>query len=296
MTARYCLLDGVACIAVHGADAQSYLQAQLSQDVAALDATRAPLAGWHDPRGRVRALFRVLRWPERWVLLTPRDLLGGVLSGLRQYVLRAAVVLEPADDLAAAAVVDGDEWLASRGLAPAAPDSAVEQDGLRWVRQGAGLTQVVGLRSRLAILAAELQNAPADVAAVGEIRLGLPQVTSATADRFVAQMLNLDLLNAIAYNKGCYPGQEIIARVRNLGSVKRRMRRYSASGSALPAAGAEVFAADGTAVGEVVRAARSARRVELLAVVEHEFADRKLSVAPDLHLTREALPYEVPAR
>ena len=295
MTARFSLLDGVACIAVHGADARTFLHAQLSQDMTA--ATRATLAGWHDPRGRVRALFRVLHLPERSVLLTPRDQLATVLPRLRMYVLRAAVVLETADDLQVAAVVNGDDWLEARGLpAEWPPNTVAEHGGLHWIRVGTGCAQAVGPRAQMTALGAALDRAPAELAELAEIRLGVPTVAHAVADRFVAQMLNLDLLDAISFNKGCYPGQEIIARVHNLGSVKRRMRRYSAPGSFVPSPGAQVQRADGMAVGEVVRAARDADRIELLAVVEHEAAAGALTIAPNLSLTLEPLPYDVPAR
>ena len=95
-------------------------------------------------------------------------------------------------------------------------------------------------------------------AALAEIRLGIPAITPAVAERFVAQMLNLDELGAVSFDKGCYPGQEVIARVHNLGGVKRRARRYAAP-AAPPAPGAPVLAADAQ-VGEVVAQRRGASR------------------------------------
>ncbi len=113
-------------------------------------------------------------------------------------------------------------------------------------------------------------RAPASAdALLAEIRLGLPSIGAPVVEHFVAQMLNLDLLDAVSFDKGCYPGQEVIARVRHLGSVKRRMRRYACDAETPPAPGAAVVTADGANVGEVVRAERAERGSELLAVVEH---------------------------
>jgi folate-binding protein YgfZ len=297
MTACISSLPDVACIAVRGADARQYLHAQLTQDVASLGAARAPLAGWLDPRGRARALFRVVPLAEGCLLLTPRDTLAALVPRLRMYVLRAAVAVDAADDSAVAAVLDGGDWLAARGLAASAPrDAVAEHGGVRFVRVSADYALAVGPRALLAALGESAATAPTGAAELAEIGLGLPAVTMGVAERYVAQMLNLDCLDAIAFDKGCYPGQEIVARVHNLGSVKRRMRRYSVGGAAAPAPGAEIVSADGAAVGEVVRVAGDARRIELLAVVEHDAAATPLRAAPGLALTLEPLPYAVPAR
>ena len=87
---------------------------------------------------------------------------------------------------------------------------------------------VAGAPAALESLTAGLDDASSGEAARAEIALGIPAITPALADRFVAQMLNLDELGAVSFDKGCYPGQEIIARVHNLGGVKRRARRYAA--------------------------------------------------------------------
>jgi folate-binding protein YgfZ len=159
---------------------------------------------------------------------------------------------------------------------------------------GAGYWQVLGARSAVESAAPELQRSPPAAAALAEIRLGLPAVTPALADRFVAQMLNLDALGAIAFDKGCYPGQEIVARVHNLGDVKRRVRRYAAAGPP-PAVGAAVTTQRGEVAGEVVRSAPSGAGCEALAVVEHAAADDPLAVA-GMPLRELPLPFAVPRR
>src|SRR5690606_30994515 len=107
-------------------------------------------------------------------------------------------------------------------------------------------------------------EAQAELAAV---RAGLPAIGARLAGEYVAQMLNLDVLGAISFTKGCYPGQEIVARAHHLGAVKRRMRRYAAAGAPVPAPGDPIVDAAGAHRGEVIRASRADGGVELLAVV-----------------------------
>jgi hypothetical protein len=287
------LLTESTCIEVRGADAGRFLHAQLSQTIDFRAATTAPLAGWLDPRGRVRALLRVWPQPDGWLLATPRDGVDDLLKRLRMFVLRSAVTLRVADDVAMAALIDATpEWLAAQGLAPAAAPGAVSARGeLYWLCVGAGYWQVLGPRAAVAAL--EPQNTPA-AAALAEIRLGLPAITPPLVDRFVAQMLNLDALGATAFDKGCYPGQEVVARVHNLGDVKRRVHRYSMT-AAPPAIGTAVTAPDGNAVGEVVRSAPTAEGCELLAVVDHAAADGPLAIA-GATLRELPLPFAVPRR
>jgi len=295
MTPRYCPTPSYGCIEVRGADAASFLHGQLSRAVDALDGAEAPLAGWHDPRGRVRALLRVVRRGDRWLLVTQSDVVTATARRLAMFVLRAAVTIAPASDVAVAALLGGDgAWLAAQGLGDGALANGVVSLGeLAFVRLGPTLRQVIGPRAALDRFAAQLAHAPENDAQLAEIRLGLPAVGALVVEHFVAQMLNLDLLDAVSFDKGCYPGQEVIARVRHLGSVKRRMRRYGCEAATPPAAGSAVANPDGVDVGEVVRAARADAGVEVLAVVDHLAAAATLTVA-GAPLRDLPLPYAIP--
>ena len=293
MALQHAVLHDYACLEARGADAARFLHAQLSRAVADLPPTHAPLAGWADARGRVRALLRVCPLPERWLLLTPRDGADELLKKLRLFVLRSKVTLERAADVGVTALLgDADAWLAQLGVATdTLPNRLVRRDEVAFVRVGSAYWQLLGTPAALARLAAGLDTTPEAAAALAEIGLGLPSITPAVADRFVAQMLNLDELGAVSFDKGCYPGQEIIARVHNLGGVKRRARRYAAA-TAPPALGAPVHSAD-VQVGEIVRSAATESGCELLAVVEHAAASAALTCggAP---LRELPLPFAVP--
>jgi len=295
MTARYCLLPALGCIEVRGADGAAFLHGQLSRTVDSLDGTLAPLAGWHDARGRLRALLRVLRLADRWLLLTARDLVPSTASRLRMFVLRAKVELTASDDWHGAALVDADDaWLARHGLPSTAPPGSVTTRGaLHWIRIGTDLWHAVGEHAAIDGFEPELPRAPAEEAALAEIRLGIPAIGAPLVERFVPQMLNLDRLDALSFDKGCYPGQEVIARVHHLGSVKRRMRRYACASSAPPSPGSAVEDGAGNAVGEVVRAAGAGTGVELLAVVDNGAAGGVLR-AGGIEMRELPLPYSVP--
>jgi len=265
-----CPLPDLAAIAVSGPDAEGYLRAQLSQVPPGRDAPSAPLAAWHDAKGRVQALFRILRRGDDFLLLTHASVATDIVAALRRYVLRARVQLEilATHDAGAAIIGDCTGWLASRQIAVAdAPGTVAACGELALIRLGPRLLLAIGTDEQIEHGTDELPRAETNEAELAEIRLGLPIVEAATRGEFLPQMLNLERLGAIALDKGCYPGQEVIARTQNLGSVKRRMIRLVGTTPAVPAAGARILDAEGHHAGTVVRAARAAAGFELLAVV-----------------------------
>jgi folate-binding protein YgfZ len=290
---QYATLRDQVCIAVSGSDAAAFLHGQLSQAVLELDPADAPLAGWADARGRMRALVRVCRLPERWLLVTPRAGADELANKLRMFVLRAKVAVALAPDVAVGALLGAAGTALSRyGITDdARPNRMAHGGDLHFIRVGASYWQALGAPQTLAALAGTHEAAGENAAVLAEIRLGLPEITPATAERYVAQMLNLDALGALSFSKGCYPGQEVIARVHNRGGVKRRARRYAAAGPA-PAVGTAVLAGI-QSVGEVVRSATAEAGCEMLAVVEHAAAAAALTCrgAP---LRELPLPFDVP--
>jgi folate-binding protein YgfZ len=289
---QYAALRETVCIDVRGADAEEFLHGQLTAAVRALDPSAAPLAAWADARGRVRAVVRVCRLADRWLLATPRDGAADLVKKLRMFVLRSQVAVALAEDIAVGALLGhADDLLARHGVpSDVEPNRMVRSKELCFVRVGEAYWLVLGPPPALDELGATLAAAPEAAAALAEIRLGIPAIAPAIAERFVAQMLNLDELGAISFTKGCYPGQEIVARVHNLGGVKRRARRYALRAGAPAAAASVLRGAD--AVGEVVRAAPTDSGCELLAVVDHAAAGAALTCA-GAALVELPLPFAV---
>jgi folate-binding protein YgfZ len=248
-------------IAVAGADAAAFLHNQLTNDVAHLGANEARLAGFCTPKGRLQATFLIWGSDEMsdgtiWLQL-PRAIQAPLQKRLSMFVLRAKAKLRDAtDEDAVAAVIGiggakGEAVLRAQGLAlPAAPYAVERSERGTLIRlaDAFGAPRFLWLASfdaataALPALAAQLAlggNAAWHLAA---IHAGVPQVTLATQEQFVPQMINLELLGGVNFKKGCYPGQEIVARSQYLGKLKRRTALASVENAAARA-GDEVYSA-----------------------------------------------------
>lgn len=266
MDAAYCALTDTGVFEVTGSDARDFLNGQLSVDVDAAPGT-APLAAWSAANGRVRVLARVVPYEAGYLLLAPAGMHDMLLRKLGMFVLRADVRIEQSTTRAVGAVVGAaPEWLAARGLdAPGERDRTETIVDEVWIHAGPGLAYVVGPEEDLEGLAKLADAAPRAAVELAEIELGLPQIVPETSERFLPQMLDLDVLGGVAFDKGCFPGQEVIARTQNLGTVKRRLRRFAVDGAA-PEPGAALVTDTGDEAGQVLRAASHDGRTELLAV------------------------------
>jgi tRNA-modifying protein YgfZ len=308
-------LASLGVLRARGADSGSFLQGQLSNDVTLLGAERSLLAGYHNPQGRVIALLRLVRLASDDVLaILPRELVARVAQRLAKFILRAKVKLT--DESAAWSLIG----LVAQTLAPAAdaPPSGAPSfiDVLPANVNGAARFQdsiAVRLAERparwlLVSPAAQPPALPGCTAAAAEvwqrlaIAAGEPQVYAATCEEFVAQMLNLDALGAVAFDKGCYTGQEVIARAHYRGRVKRRLQRFVTREARALAPGAAGELADGRAFKVVDAVQRPDGRCEFLAVAplaaEHaaagEAPSASPSAAPRIDVEQLPLPYTLP--
>jgi folate-binding protein YgfZ len=291
---RYAVLDTIGCIEVGGNDAEGFLHGQLGRDVRAIGKDIAPLAAWHDARGRVRALVRVVRLPSAFLLLLPQAHAAQVVAKLRMFVLRSDVTLShPTGRFVAALLGTPPGSLTARfGPGSDIANGVVHGDGVISIPLGPGLTHLVAdSAAALDAVLGPLERTSAAAAELAEIELGLPSVGPEVAERYLPQMLSLDLIGAMSFDKGCYPGQEIIARTQNLGSVKRRLARFRVVGGAPLAVGDDILDANGASVGGVIRSAAEGGKSEVLAVVQLD-ASSKDALHVDGHLLeRLALPY-----
>ena len=227
-------LSHLGVIAVYGADAESFLQSQFSNDISQLTETGTQLDAYCTPKGRILGLMRVFRQGETWYLRLPEDTLEAVIQRLRMYVMRADVTLEDVSDNFLRIGISGED--AAGELQTVMSDVPAEADQLRHSGD-ITLLRVPGVLPRFEAYISSLETASklwdslnVRGAPVGEsawrlleIRDGLPNIFAATSELFVPQMTNLQLLNGVSFKKGCYPGQEIVARMQYLGTLKRRM-------------------------------------------------------------------------
>jgi folate-binding protein YgfZ len=251
VSASFFELGSTGLIAVRGADAVAFLQAQLTSDVASLSAGHTQYSGYCSPKGRLLATFALWRGDDEILLQLPETLCASIQARLAKYVLRAKVTLAHAS---------GGYGLF--GVAGTAAEKAVEPftggtaPGIHELVTSAGhwVARVSATRFVVLARAAEVANArltlargagpqPESVWSRLEIEAGIPTITPATQDEYVPQMVNLDLIGAVSYTKGCYPGQEIVARTHYLGRLKQRMYRIHAATAAPPAPGDSLYSA-----------------------------------------------------
>ena len=258
-----------------GPDAAVFLQGQLSNDTARLAAGTPLLAAYSTPQGRVAALLHLLPHSSAILAVLPREIVLPTLERLRKFVLRAKVVITDASEELAVVGLHGAEGLAAAGVdAPVPSAGYLERDGVGIGRLGAAVDRywAVGATADLerrgfagtGTAAADWENAWR----LADIRAGLPQVYAATREMFVAQMLNLDLLDGISFTKGCYTGQEIIARTQHLGRIKRRLFRLQMP-PGVWALGQPVHLTDGRS-GRLTELAAAGDHIEALAVLNVE--------------------------
>lgn len=208
-------LSRYGLLSVQGADAREFLHAQLTNDIRSLSPERAALAGWCSAKGRLLATFLVIPAPQGFLLQLARDLAPAITKRLSMFVLRSKVKIADESDAWAQSGV----WNAERDL------SRVEwKDQIGSVPVGEGRF----LRLEPSASASAGCKGDEETWTLQEIRAGRPLITAATQDQFVPQMVNLETLGGVDFQKGCYPGQEIVARAQYRGQVKRRMVRLPA--------------------------------------------------------------------
>jgi folate-binding protein YgfZ len=259
------VLDELGVIAVRGADAVTFLQAQLTNDIAHLAPGHLQLAGYCSAKGRLLAVFDCWRTDDAVYLQLPREILPAIQKRLSMFVLRAKAKLEDASAEQTCLAVMGPgaaAALSGAGIAPPeAGQSHATPNGLV-----ARLRDTADMPERFMVMlpAADLPAVRARLAAVGDmpaaawwwsqIDAGVANVFAATQEKFVPQMINLEVLGGVNFKKGCYPGQEVVARSQYLGKLRRRLAIAHIDGRTR--AGADVFAQGAAeAVGTVVMAA-----------------------------------------
>ena len=280
-------------IRAEGADAASFLNSQLTSEVESLALDAAKPAGYCTAKGRLLASFVVWR-PATDVLMLAcsADVLAATLKRLSMFVLRARCKLS---DASASSALFGLAGTAACGLLAVAPPwSHRLVDGASVIR----LPDADGVPRGLwcGTAAPELPALPVHTWDRLEVESGVARIVAATVEQFVPQMLNYEAVGAVDFRKGCYPGQEVVARSQYRGTIKRRTLRFDVESSALP--GDEVFAAgDATQpAGMVVNAAPLDSGSALLVEVKLAQADVPLHLgsADGPALRSAPLPYALP--
>ncbi|MEX3809745.1 folate-binding protein YgfZ [Paraburkholderia sp. BR13439] len=309
----YMPLSQFGVIDTTGDDAASFLHAQLTNDVQHLDAANARLAGYCSAKGRLLASFLSWRSGDTIRLLVSKDVQAAVQKRLSMFVLRAKARLVDASRELAVVGLAGDVRGALSGVFDALPDGVhVQVDGTAGtlIRVPDALERLrylwIGPKAQVEALLPSLDGKLKRVSPAVwdwlDIRAGEPRITQPVVEQFVPQMVNFDVLGAVNFRKGCYPGQEVVARSQYRGTIKRRTSLANVAGELdTVRPGAELFHSDdpGQPCGMIVNAASAqGGGVDLLVEIKLTALDSgsvHVGAADGPALRFLTLPYGLPA-
>ena len=299
-------LSQLGVIAFTGDDAATFLQSQLTNDVRGLHADSAQWNGYCSPKGRLLGNFLMWRQANDYCLQLSGDILPSVQKRLAMFIMRAKVQARDASDERVRLVVAGKQAAA----AVSAAMGEIPETTMRSVAVAAGQVIRVGddkfvlsiTSERAADVWQTLRTSATPVGAPVwdwmRLNAGIPMIVTATQEQFVPQMVNYEAIGGVSFQKGCYPGQEIVARSQYLGKLKRRMFLAQVDAEAAP--GDALYSADieGQATGTVVNAAPApGGGFDVLVVAQVESANTQtlhLKAADGAALTLKPLPYVLP--
>ncbi len=303
-------LSHLGLVRVSGEDAQTFLQGQFTNDIREVTERHSQLSAYCSPKGRMLANFRIFLHQGDYFLQMPKDTYETVLKRLPLFVLMSKVKVADASDELVSIGLAGDcaeSLLQQRFEAiPGKPGGVTQQGETTLIRLPGepARFQISGSAEAIATLWSQLsetaQPGNRDYWSLLEIRAGIPTIYRETADAFVPQMTNMQQIDGVSFTKGCYTGQEVVARMKYLGKLKRRMYLASVDTDTRPMPGDELFApgsVSGQGAGKVVDASPSPNGgFELLAVAEiTSFHENNLHLQGDQgpKLTPGTLPYAV---
>lgn len=306
MRSTYYELNDAALISFTGEDAASFLHGQLTSDVLGLGANRTQYSGYCSPKGRLIATFLLWRLEGEIVLQLPAELRETVQSRLSKYVMRARVKVGDASARFVVFGVAGDGAQQALGAgAPAEMHAVRSSNGVAVARLPVDRYAVLVSAEHAAGVRMSLARAAARSEVSGwhalDVEAGVAVITTASQEKYVPQMVNLDLVGGVSYTKGCYPGQEIVARTHYLGQQKQRMYRIAVQATEPLRVGDPLYSA---AFGEqasgtiLYLGAQTGHQREALAVIQ-----RRSVEDATVHLHRPdgprteilTLPYSLPA-
>lgn len=300
-------LSHFGLLQISGEDAVTFLQGQVTNDVKQLDGSNSHYSGHCTPKGRLLAVFLVWSVQNNLYLQLNGTLTEAILKRLKMYVMRSKVSITNATESLIRLGVSGkNSETALQSVFKNMPAQVHELS----TQENGTLIRLPGVNPRFEIICS-IEHAPAIWAQlqtlckpVGaacwewlEIQAGIPDITTATQEAFVPQMVNLDALNGINFKKGCYTGQEIVARTHYLGTIKRRTQLAHIGGLESPQIGDDVFFSNGTEpAGKIVRVAASPQTgFDVLAEVRKQDAETETAVhwksSAGVALSPLSLPY-----
>lgn len=295
-------------IKVNGTDAESFLQNQLTNDIRNVTETSHQASAWCSPKGRIIANFRIFKRDDAFYLALSRDMIEHVMKKLRMYVMMSKVVIEDVSDATiyfSFAGKNADHLMQDMiGIEIAADTQTMQHNSTTLVR-----TVISGSNTRFDVFVDGINEAktlwnqcnqvasPVSGAGIRYLNIisGNPEITAASSEAWIPQMVNYIQINGVDFKKGCYPGQEVVARLNYLGKTKRRMYRLEIDTNDLPLVGAEIKSEKDAGAGKILNAVVNVNgKIDALAILKIADALNPLSLATnDATITLLDLPYSI---
>lgn len=304
-----CDLSNLGLIRAAGEDAQSFLHGQFTNDLNLVSHLVNQLSSYCNPKGRMLSIFRIFMREDNYHILLHHDVLDSTLKKLTMFKLMSKVDLS-----------DISNELVTIGLAGPDTESVLESLSLAWPNEVNHSTQngettvlrvpceskrvliITNVAQAISIWNQCSKNIPAasyKLWDLHDIVSGIPQVTAKTTEAFIPQMTNLELIEGVSFSKGCYPGQEVVARTHYLGKPNRRMYRVTIADEAIPEPGVNIFSSkdENQPVGKIVIAQKSSETVISALVVmrikNENDEDLHLASTSGPQVTVQSLPYSL---
>lgn len=279
-------LSHYALIEASGDDVVEFLQGQLTNDIKLVNDKLSQLSAYCNPKGRILANFRIFKRNDHYFLRLPADTSEATIKRLRMFIMRSKVELTDSSDtlihIGIAGVNAPSKLNEIFKTLPKLADETCYENDITLIKLAGELPryEAYGALQSIKQLWENLQN---DAELIGEnswnlltVRAAIPEIVAATVEEFVPQMVNLQAINSLSFTKGCYPGQEVVARMHYLGKLKRRLFHGYLDSDTLPLAGQPIYSAGENAqkAGQIVTASWSKdHKIELLAVLQIEKAE-----------------------
>jgi folate-binding protein YgfZ len=308
-------LSGFSIVEVTGDDAQAFLQGQFCNDLKQVSSTHAQITGYCTPKGRLLALPTIVGIDSGFRLLVPQSVKEAFIKRLSMFVMRSKVSIREMSEMRCVGVIAADDGTGGIiqslfGSVPVAPfdvSTSPNVQIIRWHDDHARRQ-----RARFLVIAdnetiKSLWNGQTEVVRSGhgawrlaDISAGVPSVTGGVVEAFVPQMMNLQLIDGLSFTKGCYPGQEIVARMQYLGKLKRHMRFFqlplqATPVSTSPVAGSKLSCGSDQEAGVVVDAAQLGDDAIFMLAIVKVSANEGVLQYEDRDLVAHDLPYELPS-
>lgn len=300
----FCLLSHESIMSITGMDSKKFLQGQLTCNLSYLSSENSSLAACCTSKGRMISSFRIIeKEPNHYLLAIDQSLFDKQRDVFKKYAIFSKIVLEDVtQSYSRIGLTASTQTLSFLKMAiPEQINQVTHSENRILIKISQHRFELWVKTDQLPTiqedLAKNLTIQPLNNWLLWQIQDGIGQVFLETSEKFVPQMINLQSLGGVSFKKGCYIGQEIVARMQYLGKLKQHLYRFSTTTNELPPKGTALLSnVHATSVGEVVLAAKAEKEtVELLAVVRDDaaVADLRLDNMPTQLLKQQAIPYEV---